>query len=152
MTSVGTFDPDWVTENDNRPAWATPKSPLAIEALQICGRKYFRGQTKHQSEFALWEKIECKTIGASDECFLQREWIKSIFEWVRKMNIKGTVITFPVMIKMIADNDRRIDYLGKNENRLLKSRKENIPDFAKRVEISAATFERKLQEAEESDE
>jgi len=152
MTPVGTYDPDWVGGEMSRPAWATPKSPLAIEALKVCGRKYFKGQTKHNSEFALWEEQERKAIGASDECFLQRAWIKNVIEWVRQKNIKGTVITFPVLLKMISDDDRRIDFLGINKDRLLKARKENIPEFAKRTEVNSSTFQRKLREMEESDE
>ena len=152
MTPVGTYDPDWVEGNTVHPAWATPKSPLAIEALKVCGRKYFHGQTMHNSEFALWEEQARKTIGASDEHFLQRAWIKNVIEWARGMNKQGIKITFPVLLRMIADDDRRIDFLGINKERLLKDRKENIPEFIKITEINNSTFQRKLREMEESDE
>jgi hypothetical protein len=152
MTPVGTYDPDWVAGNQSRPAWAVPKTPIAIEALRVCGRSYFRGQTKHNSEFALWEEQERKIIGASDECFLQRAWIKNVIEWAREKNKQGTIITFPVLLKMIADDDRRIDFMGINRERLLKARKNNIPEFAKRIEVGKSTLQRILQESEESDE
>lgn len=143
---VGYYDPDWSSGGgQKRPSWATPKTKLAQDALAICGRKYFHGQTKHLSEFSDWDKIEQRTMGADEDSFLYKMWVMSCMEWAKKMNIKGIVITFGTVLKMINNDENKIDFIAKNKERLLKERKQSVPNFAGRININASV------EAEKSD-
>lgn len=132
--SLGHYDPDWEEMGKpKRPGWATPKTELAIMALSACGRKYFRGQTKHTSEFAVWDAEEEKAFGATDESYLHKAWIINCIEWARKQNGKEIVIKFEALLHLIQNRDKMIDWKAKNRNQVLSERGQAvIKDFKRK--------------------
>jgi len=122
---VGNFDPDWTNGGGlGRPGWATPKTSLAIRALIACGRKYFKGQTKHNSEYALWDAEETKAVGATGESYLHKAWLINCIEWAEKTNAgqRPVIIVFGSLLKLIADEDRMTDWKSKNRKSVLENR------------------------------
>lgn len=124
---IGYYDPDGSNFQGKRPAWATPKTQLAKDALAACGRKYFHGNTKHDSEYERFNVQETRAMGANNECYLYKKWIESCVEWAKSKNIQGLAITFPALLNLLENDERRNDWHAQNRTRLIEERKNNIP-------------------------
>jgi hypothetical protein len=134
--SVGIYDPD--EEFDVapvRPAWSIPKTPLEIEALRVCGRKYFLGKTKHDSEYAKFREHEDKALGSTDESYLYKKWIQNEIDWAAGINARQIKISFSLLLRMFDNAEKRTDWITRNRKRLLEERKTMLPD------IDFSTFE-----------
>jgi hypothetical protein len=141
--SLGHYDPDWEESGkQKRPGWATPKTPLAIMALSACGRKYFQGQTKHNSEFAEWDAEEEKCIGATDGAVIHKAWILNCIEWAKKQNALKLTIKFGSLLHLIQSNDHMIDWKMANANKILNERGKDVVEKFN----NAATLARKANE------
>lgn len=128
--SLSSFDPD--TEFDTaakRPAWSQPKTPLSEKALAACGRKYFLGQRKSNSDFALWNPIEERALGADDESWLYRKYVEFWIEWAKGKNGRGIVISFLQLIRIIQNKEREVQWLSENRKKVLEDRKNTLPEI-----------------------
>ena len=121
MSSLGSFDPDYETI-PKRPAWQTPKTPLEQRALASCHRKYFKGTTKHTSDWADFHALEDMTIGAGEEDYLVKRWLENCIEWAEKKNATGFVISFSALLHLMQNIDNRNDWITKNRTRVLEER------------------------------
>jgi hypothetical protein len=140
---VGSFDPDWTNGGGlGRPGWATPKTELSIRALAACGRKYFKGQTKHNSEFAEWDAEEVKAVGNTNECFLHKAWLISCIEWAERSNATQITIKFGSLLHAIQNHDRMVDWKAANREKVLQERGRDVVDNFNK----AATLARKQNE------
>jgi hypothetical protein len=126
--SLGGYDPDGEAFGAAKhPAWSIPKSDLAKRALAACGRKYFHGHTKHDSEFERFDAHEQRALGANDDSYLYRKWIENGIQWAETTNVKGIEIAFPTVLLFLDNNERRIDWIARNKKRLLEERKNSVP-------------------------
>jgi hypothetical protein len=135
---VGSYDPD--TEDNEvraikRPSWSIPQTPLAQSALSACGRQFFKGNNK-KVEFASWKEIEEKTLGEDDESYLYTEWVKSRIEYVAKFNSTRLSLLFDNLMRQINNNEKRIDWIIKNRNRVLAKRQVYGKDELEKLLIS----------------
>jgi hypothetical protein len=137
MSPVGYMDPDWEQGGQKRPAWAKPKTELAKEALAISGRQYFRGQTKHDSEFALWDAQEQMAIGATDDSYLHLMWIRHNMELGQKKRADLIPVSFQWLLRKICDHEAMVDWKAKNRSRVLDERgKAVLGQFNRAAELA----------------
>ena len=138
--SLGNFDPDWTNGGGlGRPGWATPKTPLAIRALTACGRKYFKGQTKHNSEFAIWDAEEVKAVGSTGESYLHKAWLINCIEWAEKTNAgqRPVPVVFVSLLHLITDEDKMNDWKSKNRKQILDDRgKSELSSFDRAARLA----------------
>jgi hypothetical protein len=135
--SLYTEDPDEEFHiGQAHPAWSIPKTELARQALTVCGKKYFAGQRKANSEFEEWDRLEQKAIGATEESYLFKRWILECIEWAKSKNRFQVDVRFVQMMHLIENNDKRIDTVSRNRNKWLTERRNTIPsmDFKKGFE------------------
>lgn len=142
---IGSYDPDYDGGGVGHPPWQTPKTELAREALSACGRKYFRGTSKASSDFRIWDRLEDRASGASDESYLFRCWIEHCIKWAKSKNVAKTIIPFCYRLDpynpggflgMLQSAEHSNDWIAKNRLRLLDKRgMEVIKQFEKAREL-----------------
>ena len=130
--SLSLFDPD---DDDLlpgiRPGWSKTKTDLQKKALGACERTYF----KSPSERKRWNALEEKTRGATDEQILFVEWIKHNIELCEKANSRQITRVFATLLTMCENNERRIDWITSNREKVLADRKIDVEAiFRKREE------------------
>ena len=141
--SLGSYDPDWANGGGSgRPGWATPKTDLARRALAACGRKYFKGQTKHNSEFAEWDLEEQRALGATPESYIHKAWLMNLIEWAERSNTTQITIKFGSLRHAIQNQERMIDWKASNREKVLSERGKNLVEGFNK----AATIARKQNE------
>ena len=126
------FDPDAEEVPVKRPAWQTPKDQQGIRALKACGRQYFTngvfaigdGETLREDKH--WKAIHERTLGATDECIMFSAWVDSCIDWAKKKNTPRITMMFPNLIKYINNTDKATDWIARNYEAVMKSRKSSI--------------------------
>lgn len=128
---VGYYDPDEGMEyGKKKPRSLLAKTDLQKELLRICG--YKSGYFKDTDQRNAFKKIEEKANGETEEQYLYREWILHNFEIAKINNRKIITRNVANVMRMIGNEERRIDWTIANRKRLLEKRKHlsiNSDDF-----------------------
>lgn len=118
--SIQYMDPDSDDENPTvRPAWSKPKDDVDGLALRTCGRQYFKSPKERKE----WRALRDKTLGANIDDILYDAWIKHNIEYCAGQNQRFTKFNFTILIKMIQNDQRRVDWFAANREKVMKSRK-----------------------------
>lgn len=119
---IGTYDPDYENYGNKRPAWQTPKTDLQRRALAACGRKYFKDRHLERRAF---EMEEDKARGETEEKYLHRMWIVHNIELCEEVNHPPVIErSFPILMRMIQNDSRMVDWKAANREKALAERKE----------------------------
>lgn len=124
--SIGAYDPDGEENTQVRPAWSKPKDDLDTAALKACGRQYFKSSTERK----VWRALRDKAQGATEEDIMYSAWMEHNVGLCRDANIKmkHIVRVFATLISMIENDQRRIDWVAANRERIMKERASSVTD------------------------
>jgi len=110
------------------PKWATPETPLAIRALHACGRTRYK-KVKGKGEKTQWKVIEKAMMPLTGGITSKypTEWVENRIEIAENMNGRkrggapftgGVIVTFPNLLKSIQNEEKKIDWVAKAEERV----------------------------------
>jgi len=106
--------------------WQTPRSALAIRALEACGRKYYA----KKEERTKWRMIEKAMMPLSSEITSEypSEWVEELIAWAEKSNLNyrkshpgryGVKIRFGSLLYAIMNEGRKLDWISKAEKNIV---------------------------------
>jgi hypothetical protein len=120
------YDPDVENFMGTRPAWSKPHTPLEQDALEACGRKYF----KEKLEAKRFRDITLRAMGSTPSAILYGEWVEHNIKIARDENASSGVIapvrTIPWLIASISNDDRRVKWEAANREEIFKLRAASV--------------------------
>jgi len=116
---IGLFDPDEDDANPRvRPGWSKPKTELQRSALASCNRRWFKSSGERRE----WNALEQKALGGTQESIMHQEWIKHNIQLCVTANSRRPERSFTILIKMIQNEDRKVDWIVANRDKVLAAR------------------------------
>ena len=95
------------------------KTPLQARALASCRLPRFSSRPQHKA----FKDVEQIAIGASNDAYLVHKWIENCISVWESANKMRTVRPLDGLISYMNNEAKRIDWIAKNQKRLLENRK-----------------------------
>jgi hypothetical protein len=130
---LGTYDPDEENNPSIMIAALAPKNDLQKKAMDACRRTGF----KNKQDRTRWRKLEDRTFGGEEHHVMYKAWMEHNIDICATANSKTTIPTrsFVVLMLMIENENRRVDWEAANKDKVMASRATLIKSrFGKKYE------------------